>query len=242
MRCIITSAHISKKCSIICTASHCNTSRNKEFASHSTRFHNTTFKAYSFTHIFLRVIHCIYKPDSVIFRLDLNDRCINIKRHLILENVVHFTFFILKNNLCTLICDLNSTSVCRKRISLFTTVKYNHICISHHIHKQRLHICHINLISCRIYAGNLLLNTPAVRKLHLLEFTYKPHSIVFDHNTFRLMDDIHRSQTLRSQIFFILDHFYNCVCKFQFIHIIFFFAFFAKNQQCLSINGEIVLL
>ena len=33
-------------------------------------------------------------------------------------------------------------------------------------------------------------------------------------------------------------HFYNCVCKFQFIHIIFFFAFFAKDQQSFAVNGK----
>ena len=45
------------------------------------------------------------------------------------------------------------------------------------------------------------------------KLTYKPHSVVLDHNTLRLMDDIHGSQTLWCQIFFILDHFHNCVCK-----------------------------
>ena len=34
----------------------------------------------------------------------------------------------------------------------------------------------------------------------------------------------------------------DCVCKFQFIHIIFFFAFFAKDQQSFAVNGKILLL
>jgi transcription-repair coupling factor (superfamily II helicase) len=108
--------------------------------------------------------------------------------------------------------------------------------------EQKFHVCHINLISSCIHTGNLLLNAPAFRKLHLLKLTYKPHSVVLDHNTLRLMDDIHGSQTLWCQIFFILDHFHNCVCKFQFIHIIFFFAFFAKDQQSFAVNGKILLL
>ena len=242
MRCIIASAHVSKESGIICAAGHCHTSRNKEFTSHSTWFHDTSFKADNFVYIFIRIIHGIHKPDTIIFRWNLNDRCIDIKRHLILENVIHLALFIFKDNLCTLICDLDSSSVCRKRISLFTAVKYNHICISDHIHEQRFHVCHINLISSCIHTGNLLLNAPAFRKLHLLKLTYKPHSVVLDHNTLRLMDDIHGSQTLWCQIFFILDHFHNCVCKFQFIHIIFFFAFFAKDQQSFAVNGKVLLL
>ena len=242
MRSIITSADISQESGIIRTAGHSHTSGNKEFASHSTGLHHTALKAYDFSHIGIRIIHGIYKPDSIILRGYLHNRCIDVKGQLILENILHFPFFILKNNLCTLIGNLNSPSVCRQRISLFTAVKNNHVCISDHIHKQRFHICHVHLVGSGIYTGDLLFNPPAFRQFHLFKFAHKPHSIVFYNHTVRLMDNIHSSQTLRCKVILFLDHLNYCVCKLQFFLVIFLFSLFTEDQQSFSINGKILLL
>ena len=194
------------------------------------------------SHIAVRVIHGIYKPDTIIFRKNVDHRCINIKRHLVLKKISKLAFFILKDDLCTLVYDLDASSVRWQRIILLTAVKDNHICVSNHVHKKGLHICHVNLESACIYAGDVLLYSPAFRLLHLLKFAYQPHAIVLNDHTLRLIQDLHCRKSLRCKIFFTLDDLHIGVVLFQCLYIVLFFSLFAENKKCFSIDLEIVLL
>ena len=172
------------------------------------------------------MIHRIDKPDTIIFRQDLDNRCIHIKRHLILENIAKLAFFILKNDFGSLIGNFDSTTVGRKRIFFLAAVKDNHICIFDHIHKNRFHVCHIHLESTAIDTCDLLFDSPAFRKLHLLKIAYQPHAIIFYDDTLRLMKNIHCNKTVCCKIFFVFDDFHNRIVCFQNCRIIFFFTFF----------------
>ena len=188
------------------------------------------------------MVHCIYKPDTIIFRQDVNDRCIHIEWHLILENISHLAFFIFKDDFCSLVRNLDPTTVSRQRIVFFAAIENNHVSIFYHVHKNGFHVCHIHLESAGIYAGDLLFYAPSFRKLHFFEIAYQPHSIIFDDNTFRLMKDTHCYQSLSSEFFFTFDDLYNCIIFFECSLIVFFFSFFAEDQKGLPINVEIILL
>ena len=188
------------------------------------------------------MIHSIYKPDSVIFRRNIYNLCIQVKWHLICENIRHLAFFVLKNNLCTWVYNLNASAEVCKRIFFLAAVKHNHIRITNHIHKNGFHILHIYLECACIYTGNVLFNSPACRELHLLKFAYQPHSIIFHNHTLRLMDNIQCLKALRCKIFFFLNNLdYNIIfCKSLFI--VLFLSLFAENEKCLSLCTEVILL
>ena len=188
------------------------------------------------------MIHGIYKPDTIILRQNIDHRCIYIKWHFILENISKFTFFIFKDNFCSLVRNLDSTTICREWIVLLTAIKNNHIAVSYHIHKNGFHVCHIHLEGTGIYAGDLLFYPPALWKLHFFEVTYKPHSIIFNDNSFRLMKNIHGNQSFSCKILFIFDNFHNCIVCFQCSLIVFFLTLFAENQKSFSVCVKIILL
>ena len=188
------------------------------------------------------MINRIYKPDTIIFRQNLDNRCVHIEWHLILEDITKFAFFILKNNFGSLVGNLDSTTVSRKRIFFLATVKDDHICIFYHIHKNGFHVCHIHLESAAIDTCDLLLDAPAFRKLHLFKIAYQPHAIIFYDDTLWLMKNIHCDKTVCCKIFFVFDDFHNCIVCFQNCRIIFFFTFFTEDQKCLSVCVKIVLL
>ena len=188
------------------------------------------------------MIHCIHKPDAIIFRKNLDNRRIHIKWHFILENITQLAFFILKDNFCSLICDLDSTSISRKWIFLFATVEDNHICIFYHIHKNGFHIRHIHLESTSIYTGNLLFYSPACRQLRFFKIAYQPHAIIFYDNTLRLMKNIHGNQSVCCKVFLIFNYLHNSIIGFKNCRIVFFLPFLTEDQKCLSIRMEIILL
>ena len=195
-----------------------------------------------FSHITVWVIHGIHKPDTIIFRKDIDHRRINIKWHLILKKITKLALFILKDDLRTLVNYLDASSVGRKRILFLTAVKDNHICITDHVHKKGLHVGHINLECAGIHTGNVLFHTPARRFFHLFKLAYQPHAIVLNNHTFRLMQDIHCRKSLRCQFFLAVDNLHNGVALFQGFLIILLFSFFAEDKKCFSLNLKIILL
>ena len=195
-----------------------------------------------FSHITVWVIHGIHKPDTIIFRKDIDHRRINVKWHLILKKIAKLAFLILKDDLRTLVNYLDASSVGRKRIVLLAAVKDNHICIADHVHKKGLHVCHINLECAGIHTGNVLFHSPACRFFHLFKLAYQPHAIVLNNHTFRLMQDIHCRKSLRCQFFLAVDNLHNGVALFQGFLIILLFSFFAEDKKCFSLNLKIILL
>jgi len=188
------------------------------------------------------MIHSVHKPDSIILRQNIDHRSIDIKRHLILENIVKLAFLVLKNNFRSLICHLDPSSVGCKRILFFAAVKHNHIAVSYHIHKNGFHICHIHLEGAGIYAGDLLLHAPALRLLHFFKVAYKPHAVVLNDHPFRLVQNIHGSKAVCRKVFFFFNDLHYGIAHFQNSLIVFHFPFFTENQKSSSFCIKIILL
>ena len=188
------------------------------------------------------MIHSVHKPDSIILRQNIDHRRIDVKGHLILENIVKLAFFVLKNNLSSLVCHLDPSSVGRKRIFFFTAVKHNHIAVSYHVHKNRFHVCHIHLEGAGVYTGDLLLYSPALRLLHFFKIAYKPHAVILNDNPFRLVQNVHGSKTVRSKVFLFFNDLHYCIAHFQNSLVIFHFSLFTENQKSSSLCIKIVLL
>ena len=195
-----------------------------------------------FSHITVWVIHGIHKPDTIIFRKDIDHRRINVKWHLILKKIAKLAFLILKDDLRTLVNYLDASSVGRKRILFLTAVKDNHICITDHVHKKGLHVGHINLECACIHTGDMLLHAPAFRFFHFFEFTYQPHAIILNDHPLRLMQDLHCRKSFRCKLFLTVNALHNGIALFQCFLIIFFLTLFAKDQQCFSIDLKVILL
>ena len=188
------------------------------------------------------MIHRINKPDAIIFIHDLNDISIYIKRHFICKNIFNFSFFIFKDNLCRLIYNFyTSAERCQRHIHI-TTVKQYQIGISHHLHKKRFHIIHINLECTCIHSHDLLHNTPALRQLHFFQFAHLPHAIVFHNHTTRMIERIISYKTLQSQFFRTVQNLYRSIAFFQSLFVQFYFPFFTKNQKSRLINLKIILI
>ena len=188
------------------------------------------------------MIHGIHKPDTVIFRRNIHDICIQVKWHLICEDICHLPFFILKNNLGTWVYHFNASAEIGKRIFHLAAVEHYHIRIADHIHEKGFHVLHVNLKCACIHTGDVLLNAPALGKAHFLKFAYQPHSIVFHNHTLRLVDNIKSLETLRCKLFFLLNNLYDNIVLCKGILIIFFLTLFAENKKCFALCAKIILL
>ena len=188
------------------------------------------------------MIHGVHKPDAVILRKNIDHGSVYVKRHFILENVVQLSLFILKDRFRSLIRHFDAAAVGRKRIFSFAPVKYHHIAGSYHVHKDRFHICHIELEGTSVHAGDLLLHAPSFWFLKLMKIAHQPHSVIFYDHALRLMKNIHGDKPLRGKILLLFDDLHRRVAHLQHTCVILLLSFLAENEKSLSIYIKVILL
>ena len=110
-------------------------------------------------------------------------------------------------------------------------VEYHQFTSVQLIYNQTPHIGIVVHKGCGIDKAHLLINRPVVRNVFKQELQL-PHPVVFQNHPFCLMFFQQFGQMLRIQFRFIFNDFLiNILCRIS-GNIIFFFALFAKQQQC----------